>query len=342
LKVFLIAKRRRIMKKISVLFSFMVLLALVMTACSRAPEPQPTQPAAAQPPTTQPPVAAPPTAEAVNPTSPTEAAAAPVPGQHTSLPGNDLPPDTGLHIGDQNIHSGPTPVRALEGDRFTLGRFERPYNANTMDVYFQDLDLTDLNFYLDETWVYAVITVIGPDANNAFPGRYAVEVDLDMDGRGDLLVLVAQPSSAEWTTDRVQVWEDGNGDVGGDNVVNADSAGRGDGYEVLVFDQGQGNDPDAAWVRLAPDNPNSIQIAFKQSLLGGDSTYLAGAWAGKDNLDSALFDLNDHFTHEQAGAANPTIANFYPIKELSELDNTCRMAVGFTPSGSEPAVCPVQ
>jgi hypothetical protein len=43
--------------------------------------------------------------------------------------------------------------------------------------------------------------------------------------------------------------------------------------------------------------------------------------------------------HEDAGAANPDIANFYPIKGLSELDNTCRLGIGFNPSGVEPGIC---
>ena len=57
-------------------------------------------------------------------------------------------------------------------------------------------------------------------------------------------------------------------------------------------------------------------------------------------LFTALFDLNDHFTHEQAGAADPGLEYFYPIKALAEMDNACRMPVGFQPTGEEPGLCP--
>jgi hypothetical protein len=63
-------------------------------------------------------------------------------------------------------------------------------------------------------------------------------------------------------------------------------------------------------------------------------------WAGT-NLDPALFDFNDHMTHAQAGAAEASLENFYPIKGLAELDNTCSMAIGFEPRGNEPGLCTI-
>lgn len=62
-------------------------------------------------------------------------------------------------------------------------------------------------------------------------------------------------------------------------------------------------------------------------------------WAGTSSLNPALFDFNDNMAHEQAGAADPGLENFYPIKGLSELDNTCSMAIGFKPKGDEPGLC---
>ena len=123
-----------------------------------------------------------------------------------------------------------------------------------------------------------------------------------------------------------------------------DSAGAGgDGYETVVFDQGKGDDPDAAWVRVTADEPATVQLAFKKSLLNGNDKYLVGAWAGMDALDPSKFDLNDHYTVEQAGSASqPDFPATYPIKALAELDNTCRQAINFSPSGKEPGVCPVQ
>jgi hypothetical protein len=53
-----------------------------------------------------------------------------------------------------------------------------------------------------------------------------------------------------------------------------------------------------------------------------------------------MFDYNDHMTHLQAGDPNLGI-NLYAIKALSEIDNTCRLAIGFVPTGKEPGLCPV-
>ena len=58
-------------------------------------------------------------------------------------------------------------------------------------------------------------------------------------------------------------------------------------------------------------------------------------------LAPASFDLNDGLNHEQAGASQVEFEYFYPVKALDQLDNSCRMAVGFTPSGEEPGLCPV-
>ena len=243
--------------------------------------------------------------------------------QHQLVPAG-LPEERNGHAGDQDSSSMADKKRAPGGDRFTFDQFERPFNADTMDVYFPYLDIQDVYIYQDDTWVYAVVTVKGPDANGGLPGKYAVELDLNADGRGEWFLMVEHPASTEWSTDGVALWTDLNGDVGGDIVGKSDKAvTAGDGYETLVLGQGHG-DPDGVWARIAPDDPHTVQLAAKRSLLGGDSAYLAGLWTGNEDLNPALFDLSDHFTHEQAGAALTELEYFYPIKQISELDNTCR------------------
>jgi hypothetical protein len=327
------------MKKINVVFSVILLWGLILAACAPAAQPSAPQSGATEPASVDSEATEPAAAES-EATEP--AAAEPEAGtgvEHNTVPAD--PPDSGGDVlGDHSTLSSLNPGRALVGDRFSNGRFERPYNANTMDVYFPHLDLVEATFHTeDAAWVYAVITLVGRDENNTFPAKYAIELDLDQYGHGDFLILVDNPSSTEWTTQGVYVYADTNVDVGGERAVLEDSVGAGsDGYENVLFDQGTGDDPDLAWVRLDPNNPNSFQVAYKQSILGGEKTYTAGVWAGTE-LDPALFDFNDHMKHEDAGAANPDIANFYPIKGLSELDNTCRLGIGFNPSGVEPGIC---
>jgi hypothetical protein len=251
----------------------------------------------------------------------------------------DLPTDKINHAGDQDSSVKADKKQAMGGDRFTFGRFERPFNGYTMDVYYPNIDIEDFNIFIDDAFVYGSVLFKSIDPNSPTPGHYAMEFDLDLDGRGDVLVLAAQPKSTEWTTDGVQVWFDANDDVGGDSVINSDGAAPGDGYEDKVFDQGIGHDPDTAWIRISPDDPNTLQIAVKLSLFNGDKNYLVGFWAGNKILDPALFDINDHFTHEQAGEAMVDFEVYYPVKDVAELDNTCRLSVGFTPNGNEPGMC---
>ena len=261
---------------------------------------------------------------------------------HVNQPG-DLPPNRSGHAGDYDSSITAGNKTSGGGDRFTFGRFERPFNADTMDIYFPELDIVDTLIYQDNMWLYGVITLRSRSENGSLNGTYGVEFDLNLDGKGDWLVLVDEPSSAEWTTDGVRVYHDTNRDVGGVMpTLTDDPPVFTDGFENKVFDAGIGNDPDLAWVRISPDDPNTIYIAIKSAILEGTgNAYLVGMWAGNEDLDPAIFDHNDHFTHEEAGAADKGLEFFYPVKQISELDNSCRMAVGFQPKGNEPGLCPL-
>jgi hypothetical protein len=206
-----------------------------------------------------------------------------------------------------------------------------------MDVYYSEIDIQHMELAEDTEWVYATITLKGPDKDGHFTGVYGLEIDVDLDGRGDFLILATNPLAGDWSTDGAQVWTDTNNDVGNHTVVESDPPQTGDGYDKLLFDRGLGGDPDTAWSRVSPDNPNSIQIAVKKSLFN-DTAYLWGVWAGK-SLDPAWFDLVDHFTFAEAGSPIVDYEVYYPLKALSEVDNTCRLPAGFQPLGSEPGLC---
>jgi len=257
--------------------------------------------------------------------------------EHKSIPG-EPPAERSTQGGDQDASIKASKHIVTDGDKFSQGRLERPFNANTMDTYFPQLDIQELNIFEDNDWTYANIALKGVDGDGKLSGIYGIEIDLDQDGRGDWLILASSPSMTVWSTDGVQVWQDTNDDVGNKNVIQSDPPQTGDGYDLQVFDGGKGDDPDIAWARISPQDANSVQITFKKALLKGDTSYLVGAWAGSD-LNPAWFDLNDRFTHEQAGAADPGYELYYPIKELAEIDNTCRIPVGFASSGNEPGVC---
>lgn len=252
----------------------------------------------------------------------------------------DLPPSRSGQAGDQNSSVTASQKKSNGGDRFTFEQFERPFNTATMDVYFPNLDIIDTHVFQDSTWIFGTIQVVDRSAVRVEPYRFAMQLDVHADGNGDWLILALNPSSTEWTTGGVQVYFDANTDVGNLTAMAADkNAPGGDGFEQLVFDQGRGDDPDAAWVRVSPNNGNTVEIAVKRSLPGNPVAYMVNMWTGHGTLDPALFDYSDHFTHEQAGAADPEFPFFYPIKAIYELDNSCRIAVGFQPQGGEPGLC---
>jgi hypothetical protein len=211
-----------------------------------------------------------------------------------------------------------------------------------MNTYFPDLDIQTTALQRDAAWIYVMITLAGQDPQGGMPMDYGVELDTNLDGRGDYLVM-AQVSGAAWSTDGVRVWKDGDRDVGGPHPIQADTPPQnGTSYETLLFDQGQGADPDLAWARVNPGNPNSVQLAFKRTLFPDPGKYLWGAWAVDPQMfHPDWFDYNDHFTQADAGSPLTELTQYYPLKAFYAADDTCRWAVGFTPTGSEPGVCPI-
>ena len=260
--------------------------------------------------------------------------------QHNDIPVN-LPADQSGESGDFDSSKVLSNGSLVGGDRFTFGRFERPFNANTMDIYFSDLDIVGTQVFQDDIWIYANIVLRELTATSSANQRYAVEIDSNVNGKGDWLILSLKPATTDWAVTGVQVFQDSNADVGLElpTLTDEGAIGISDGFETKVFDQGQGNDPDTAWVRISPNNPNVIEFAIKKSVIGTPQRYLVGVWAGTALLDPSLFDLNDSFTHEQAGASDAGLTNFYPIKQVAEIDNSCRIAVGFQPTGQEPGLC---
>jgi hypothetical protein len=254
---------------------------------------------------------------------------------HTLFPGEPPPPVRFMTDRSSAVLAGEH--RSIADD-FNNGLFERPFTSLAMD-YKGFLDLTRGEIASAGLWVYVTLFLEGPPSA-AEPASYGVEIDLDLDGRGDWLIVGAAPPSTTWTTDGVRAFQDTNNDVGAQVPVRSDPpAGAGNGYESLVFDQGIGPDPDAAWIRLSPSNPNQVQIAFKPGLIGGDNEFLWWGWAFADP-QPAWQDYQDHFTLAQAGSPLSESPQ-YPIKDLALIDSTCRWGFDFNPVGTEPGVCPV-
>ena len=226
------------------------------------------------------------------------------------------------------------------GENFDQNLYERPFNAITMDIYYPILDIKNARLDRDGTWVYIEIEMVNVRQGGGMNGNYGVEFDLDVDGRGDWLILASKPQTT-WSTEGVRIWQDTNNDIGNTFPIASDPPQRGNGYDQLYFDQGHNPDPDIAWARISPKNPHFVQLAFKYSLIANDSSFMWGAWTDQGVFDPAFYDYNDHFTHAEAGSPLPGLQKYYPLKALFEVDNTCRVAIGFTLTGDEPGSCPV-
>lgn len=224
------------------------------------------------------------------------------------------------------------------GDHFDLNLYERPLSPRNM-IYKDFLDIAPgAELSLAPPWVYVTIFLVGAPPQYA-KATYAVELDLNLDARGDWLITASSPASTEWTTDGVRAYFDTNRNVGGKTPMIADPLPQtGDGYDALIFDQGRGPDPDAAWVRISPSKASAIQIAFKHTLIGQDQTLIWGVWADGGVNRPQWFDYNDHFTVSEAGLPIPS-SRYYPLQRLALIDNTCRWVQGIVPRVGMPGLC---
>ncbi len=227
--------------------------------------------------------------------------------------------------------------RRAIADNFDINLLERPFTSNEMD-YKDYLDITRGELSLNGPFVYVTIYLEGSAPADAEPA-YGVEVDTDLDGHGDWLIMGLLPEGTDWTTDGVRACRDANGDVGGPTAMRADSPNSArDGYEDCVFENGYGIGPDEAWIRRDPGNADRVQVAFMFALIGSDGEFLWGAWADEGLKEPGWFDYHDHFTFPEAGSPASNSSE-YPIKALALVDNTCRWGYGFQPTGSEPGAC---
>jgi hypothetical protein len=253
---------------------------------------------------------------------------------HLTTPSN--PGSVNSFVTDRSSKPLASERRAI-GDNFDVLLFERPFTAGSMD-YLGYLDITRGELSASGPWFYVTLSLEGAPPMEQAP-RYGVEVDIDKDGRGDWLIWGSAPPDSNWTTNGVQALQDTDNNVGGSTPVKAEPPPQtGNGYDQVVFDSGQGVDPDAAWIRRSPGSGSQVQIAFKQGLIASPGEFMWGVWADAGPQDPAWFDYNDHFSPAEAGSPVSGASN-YPLSQLAQIDNSCRWGYGFTPTGSEPGSC---
>lgn len=226
-------------------------------------------------------------------------------------------------------------------DSWQINRYERPFNAGDQDIFFPDLDIMSAELGSDGQWFYFRLSVfdVNPETES-LEGTYAIEIDIDIDGRGDVLILAHDPGEEaleDWTAEGVQFWGDGDNDVGNEIPLAPDSPYGTGGYDTLVFDNGEGDDANLAWVRVHPGKPVQLELAFRAAGIYNSPTFKWWAWTDQGIDDPALADYHDTYEHPEAGDPYRG-SEFFPSQAINEMDNTCASIWGAEP-GDDPDLC---
>jgi len=252
----------------------------------------------------------------------------------------DIPTQLVFTAHDQTDEKTAKDKYAFGGDVFGLGWYERPFDQNM--GYLPFIDLVKITMTrADSNWVYFSLFTVNPIAEGAdSKPLYGVELDTNLDNRGEFIITATSTRSTEWTTDGVMVLSNSDKKIGGVKPVLPDSTlAGGTGYDKEVFNAGKGDDANLAWARISPNDPKCIELAFKSSFIGGaKGNFIWTPWALVGIQDMAKFDFNDHFTREDAGSPMREDTSYYPMKSLWGIDNTARIPSGFVPTGIMPGL----
>lgn len=310
------------MKTIRSLFPAFMIVLIAILACNMPNGAGGTQPSLGQEPVTRP-LEQPITAETST-----------VAITHTTMPSNS--PPAGKLVYDVDSSGTAAEQRAPYGDSYNINRLERPFLQGM--TYVPDLDIVSYTVSSDSSFWYVSIELIGAYPNNMLGIDYGVELDLDRDGFGDYVIWAHSPYTTTWDTTNVQVFQDKNHDTGGRSGEKSDAPITTNGYETLIFNGGNGDaDLDMAWVRVNAGPQATVQFAFKKSWAG--SVFMLGVLADAGLKHVGKLDYVDRFTEAEAGSPVKD-KQYYPLRALFAVDNACREAFGFNPTGYEPQLCP--
>jgi hypothetical protein len=253
---------------------------------------------------------------------------------HTQTPSTS--PGAGILVYDVESSGTALEKRAPYGDSYNINRLERPFLQDM--TYVSDLDIVRFTVSQDSTWFYISVKLIGNAPNNSLGINYGVELDTNYDGFGDYIVWAQPPYKPAWDTTNVKIFADKNHNTAGLSPDKSDAPFDADGYETQIFNGGAGDaDPDMAWVRMNAGAEANIQFAFKKSWSG--TVFMIGVISDAGLKDVKKLDYVDRFTEAEAGSPVKD-KQYYPLKALFAVDNTCQEAFGFDPLGYESKLCP--
>lgn len=237
-------------------------------------------------------------------------------------------------VEDVNSSRSAGDKRVLSGDSYLANFFERPFTADEMR-YLPEVDIQYGYISSDDNYYIFTIVLSGVNRDSkTLVGNYGVELDIDVDGRGDYSIWVKDPVVSAWTSENVRVFRDSNNDIGGKDAYTSDAPSQGDGYDQEL----PNTNVEAAFARIVPDYPAIVQIAVHKKMVDYPLEFLWGVWADAGLQDPRQFDYDDRYTYRQAGS--PIYGNkYYPLATVHSCDNTCRRPYGFYPTYRIPNMC---
>jgi hypothetical protein len=258
----------------------------------------------------------------------------------TGSPPGEPPASIGSWLTDPLTPAKTKDGYAIAGDDFAHNQFERPLDKAL--AYRPDLDIVGASLTSDSQWLYITIQMNGSNTGTkTLAANYGVELDVNLDGRGDFVVWAQPPFTTTWSRDTLTVYGTSTNMVGGTHPLLSDAPWIGETYNKILFDEKPSPDVNAAWVRVSPKDPKILEIAISPDIIQKPNRFLWNAWADDGLKDPAQFDYNDVFTKKEAGSPYKWDPE-YPPKALSAVDNTCRAPYGFKPNGSLPGLCESQ
>ncbi len=271
-----------------------------------------------------------PAAEILNPVTGEEAPTSeptvePTAIQHVAMPGvpkyNNDQKVSDCSTGERKM-LGATTLIGVDCDNWKKADLERPADVPNGN-YIPAVDIVRAQMGAMHGWAFGKVTLYQDAAGN-IPSNLSVmlEIDTDLDSRGEYLILASGISTNDWTTNGVQVWWDQTGDVGGEKPHSPDG-NSGDGYETLLFDAGLGADPDLAWVRVDPEDGASIEFAFKTDFLPENQIFAWWAWTVLGGLDPVKMEIVDNLSDTASW----------------QMDNTCSWIFNGRPSRMIVNIC---
>ncbi len=271
---------------------------------------------------------------------PTMADATIIPTQINHL----VQPGDPTYASDQRIRDCNTGERAAMGvdtligygcDDWNISMVERPADSAN-GSYIAEQDIVFAQFGSDKNWIYSKLEVFG-DLNDAINGWVAIELDFNLDGDGEIVILARIPNSSEWTVENVSIWEDTDDDVKGLDAIYPDQTG-GNGYETLLFDSGLGSDPDLGWVRISPGSSSVVEIAIKAELVPDNKKFAWWTWISGYELEPMNMEIVDHLDDEATWNVDNTCGWIFNSKPSKMLPNICK----FENSNATPTLDPTQ